>query len=295
MKTTKLICAISCAALLVMSSCDNQFLNENSAKGKEKLPIELKSTPQFDPYTDLDFLAMTLYSTISLEPGIAEDILEKFAETGQQHLLIQDLIGWDEKTDIAMIWNSCADDMLLDICNEYPNIRISIEQDAESALEIFDNDYPDIAIGYKFVSTPDNRHIDGYNGSDGSCIIDDIYTDDTFLFIIEGGTPYSDAELLESIHFIGQPGYADNDDGWVDIVKIQGGKRRKDGGCNEGLGVCHLWIFGWQVWDQIPADEDNNSILFGINESLDLTEQGYITLELAEPAYNIDIENTRLT
>ena len=289
MKTTKWICATSCAALLAMSACDNQFWEEGSAGEKGKIPVELKSPLQFDPYTHLDFLAMSLSSTISLEPSIAELIAEKFAETGQQHLLIQDLLGWENNSDIAMIWDGCADGALFDICSEYPNLRVSIEQEAEEVLEILNSDEPNIIIGYKFVSTSDNRNIDGYNQME-HCIVDDIYTDNTILFTIEGGTAYSDEEILENIHFIGQPGYADNDDGWVDIVKIQGGKRRKDGGCNEGFGVCHLWLLGWQVWDQIPIDEDYRTICIGFNEPLDLVEQGYIALKLAEPS-NIDISD----
>jgi hypothetical protein len=114
---------------------------------------------------------------------------------------------------------------------------------------------------------------------------------------------YSDEEILAAVKFVGQGGLGYNDSQTsmfkapndVKILHIDLGKRNTDpnrpgGDCLARFGVCHLYILGWQIFNEVPITANENSISIPYSGSLDLSE---IELFLAKEA-GIDMRKVSL-
>ena len=303
MKRLHLIHAVSCMLLLLIVSCDNQIITEKEYPLKHPSASLKSYDPSFDYYSSLDQLASSFYEVFTSIEDFRELVIDEFTVTGRKSLLIQELVGEYCETLPGLLWEDNSDDVSVrDIVSRYPNIRLTIISDieniypyipsqartydgSEATAPSYESAY--IAVGYKFVSDPLDAPMPAYTTYDEGEIAS-AYHDDEFVFVIEGGSVYSDEEIWEEIKFRGQ-GYAGGQNDWVTIIRLQGGRPKYN--CARGFGICHAWILGWQAWNQVPMDD--YSISIGIDDAVNIAELESVTLELAE-APSIDLTNVWL-
>ena len=118
---------------------------------------------------------------------------------------------------------------------------------------------------------------------------------------------YSDEEILAAVKFVGQGGLGYNDSqiamfkakaGEVQILSADIGRKNKKNippgvDCLEKWGICHLYVLGWQVFNEIAITANENSIYLPFNGSLADINLSEIEFLLAEKA-GIDMRKVSL-
>ena len=249
MKTTKLICAISCAVLLAMSSCDNR-VSEETNSNVSPTKVKLRSNNNALDYDGtLDELAYSLSNAINESDELRAELVNAFEGIGKKHLQLVDLVGLDSPTLLGRTWQNYINISLQEICITYPNIYLRIVQDISDYQEMITSPTTKrggdsapasgsnlhYAVVYRPLGTLEGEPFWGYENGDTGYEVSDVETDDHLLFVFEGSC-YADEELKDKVKFIGQ-GASPSESGFFGItisIRINTPKSN----CRSGFGLC---------------------------------------------------------
>ena len=292
MKTTKWICATSCAALLAMSACDNQLLEKTNTTESPKIEVQPQSANATLGYDEtLNELAMSLSYAIEDSPELRMELVNAFEGIGKRYLQLVDLVGLESLTPLGTIWQKQTNVFLHEICSIYPNIYLGITKDIAGYQNLIQStrngsgsataggNISPYAVIYKPLGTPEGETFIGYENGGYNCEVSNVETDDRLLFVLEGSC-YTDEEMEDELKFIGQ-GISPAESGFFGItlsVRLDTPKS----GCKSGFGLCKPEI---KRHDGGSVVIEPDLIYIPYEEHIE-----YIELALAENTTNINPE-----
>ena len=303
MKTTKWICATSCAALLAMSACDNQLLEKTNTTESPKLEVQLQSANATLGYDEtLNELAMSLSYAIEDSPELRMELVNAFEGIGKRYLQLVDLVALESLTPLGSEWQKYTGIFLSGVGMDYPNIYLSLVQDFEEYIEKLAStrnggeaaseggNNLHYAVVYRPLGAVDGDPLIGYENGDYSYEVSDVEADDHLLFIFEG--PYYAGEHIRTnMTFAGQG--EPISDGITVKFRIATKKSR----CKDDFSGCDFEI-KWnaiETYDpyivQLPFEENAEYIELALaGEPTNIIKE-YVMFPIDADTYIEDLEN----